>query len=151
MIGRVFQGTMQMRHTLGAGFLAAALLLPICAQADFVVSGAIAAPATSVAAPQILQPGQHVGDAASTDTETTHGPVRPRFSVANGFGDGVPLRFAVRQIVPKSVRVVYGPGTSADALVTWKGGQGWNWVLFRAVRPLGLRLIISHMAVEIRK
>ena len=140
-----------MRDALRAGIFAAALLLPICARADFVVSGQAAAHTNVHDAPQPTQSDQKTDEAVSTSNETSHTPIRPRFMVAQGFGDNVPLRFAVRQIVPKSVRIVYGPGTSPDALVTWKGGQGWNWVLFHAVRPLGLRLVMTPMAVEIRK
>ena len=139
-----------MRDALRASVFVA-LLLPICARADFVVSGQTAAHTAIPDAPQPTQWGQKAGEAVPTSTETLHTPIRPRFMVAQGFGDDVPLRFAMRQIVPKSVRIVYGPGTSPDALVTWKGGQGWNWVLFHAVRPLGLRLVLTPMAVEIRK
>jgi hypothetical protein len=53
--------------------------------------------------------------------------------------------------VPPAVKVTYGPGADPDALVDWRGGQGWNRVLFDAVKPLGLRLVMTHMAVEIRK
>ncbi len=71
--------------------------------------------------------------------------------MAYGFGNHIPLAFAVRQIVPKAVKVTYGPGASPAALVSWKGGQTWNRVLLAAVRPLGLHLVMTHMAVEIRK
>ena len=37
------------------------------------------------------------------------------------------------------------------APVDWKGGEGWNRVLCRAVHPLGLRLVMTYMAVQIRK
>ena len=140
-----------MHDALTAGIFVAALALPICARADFVVSGQATAHTPATDAPQPAQSNQKADEAVSIDTAPSHTPIRPRFMVAQGFGDAVPLRFAVRQIVPKSVRIVYGPGTSPDALVTWKGGQGWNWVLFHAVRPLGLRLVLTPMAVEIRK
>ena len=78
-------------------------------------------------------------------------PVPTRFKLAFGFGKRIPLSFAVRQIVPGAVKVTYGPGADPDALVDWRGGQGWNRVLFDAVKPLGLRLVMTHMAVEIRK
>jgi len=74
-----------------------------------------------------------------------------RFNLAYGFGNRIPLSFAVRQIVPSAVKVTYGPGSDPDTLVDWKGGQGWNRVLLEAVKPLGLRLVMTHMAVEIRK
>jgi hypothetical protein len=71
--------------------------------------------------------------------------------MAYGFGNQVPLAFACRQIVPSTVHVTYGPGANPDLLVTWKGSHTWNHVLYDAVAPLGLRLVMSHMAVEIRK
>ena len=78
-------------------------------------------------------------------------PLPTRFKLAFGFGKRIPLSFAVRQIVPPAVKVTYGPSADPDALVDWRGGQGWNRVLFDAVKPLGLRLVMTHMAVEIRK
>jgi len=78
-------------------------------------------------------------------------PVPTRFKLAFGFGKRIPLSFAVRQIVPGAVKVTYGPGADPNAPVDWKGGQAWNRVLSEAVKPLGLRLVISRMAVEIRK
>ncbi|MCB8877432.1 hypothetical protein ASILVAE211_19720 [Acidisoma silvae] len=71
--------------------------------------------------------------------------------MAKGFGNNVPLGFACRQIVPSTVRVTYGPGASASSMVSWQGGKGWNEVLREAVKPLGLHLVMTHMAVEIRK
>jgi hypothetical protein len=135
------------------GLILSGLLFAPCARADFVVAGQkLAAPAGSSAAqasPGVGSPD--VGGQASTvSTETPH-PTRPQFMVAAGFGDQVPLRFAVRQIVPRAVKVTYGPGADPDAAVDWKGGQGWNWVLFHALKPLGLRLVMTNMAVEIRK
>ena len=78
-------------------------------------------------------------------------PASTRFKLAFGFGDRIPLSFAVRQIVPPAVKVTFGPGADPNAPVDWKGGQAWNRVLSEAVKPLGLRLVISRMAVEIRK
>ena len=73
------------------------------------------------------------------------------FKIAAGFGDQIPLSFAVRQIVPSDVRVTYGPGADPNARVDWKGGAGWNRVLLDAVKPLGLHLVMTSLAVEIRK
>jgi hypothetical protein len=133
------------------GLLLSGLLFAPCARADFVVAG------ENPAAPPGSPSARGASDAASPDsggpavsTETPH-PVQPPFMLAQGFGDQVPLRFAVRQIVPRAVKVTYGPGADPDAAVDWTGGQGWNRVLSNAVRPLGLRLVMTHMAVEIRK
>jgi hypothetical protein len=132
----------------------ALLLAPLAAtaaRADFVVA-ADRPPGPAPAAPDIAPaPGPQQ---ASQSVNAATGPapsLRPRFDLAQGFGDRVPLSFAVRQIVPRAVRVSYGPGADPTALVDWKGGQGWNRVLDRAVNPLGLRLVMTYMAVQIRK
>ena len=113
------------------------------ARADFVVRGA-QPPAVSSSL-----------TGASPDRPTGSDPGQatpaPGFKMAYGFGNQVPLSFACRQIVPRTVRVSYGPSARPDALVDWKGGDGWNHVLQKAVKPLGLRLVMSNMAVEIRR
>jgi hypothetical protein len=138
------------RHTIG--FLLSGMLFAPCARADFVVAGQ--KPVAPAGAPAVQSsPGAGspdvVGQDATPATDTPH-PARPQFMLAEGFGEQVPLRFAVRQIVPRAVKVTYGPGADPDAAVDWRGGQGWNRVLFRAVKPLGLRLVMTHMEVEIR-
>ena len=100
------------------------------ASADFVVTGA--RPPSPV--PEVLPP-----------------IAARQFKMAYGFGDHVPLAFACRQIVPRAIRVRYGPGANPHAVVSWKGGDTWNHVLRAAVKPLGLRLVMTTMAVEIRK
>jgi hypothetical protein len=71
--------------------------------------------------------------------------------MAYGFGKSVPLAFACRQIVPYAVKITYGPGADQAVLVDWKGGDTWNHVLRDAVEPLGLHLVMTTMAVEIRR
>ncbi len=127
------------------------------ARADFLVAGSLpAAPASPMPAP--VAPASAPGNACKAVGATAPSPdappdprFEPRFKVAQGFGNHIPLRFAVRQIVPRAVKVTYGPGADPDALVDWRGGQGWNCVLFRAVHPLRLRLVLSNRAVQIRK
>jgi len=133
-----------MRETITAGILLITLCAAPRAWADFVVAGQ----------PSVARATTQPEDKPAPSplpTEATETESRPRFAKAQGFGDDVPLHFAVRQIVPRAVKVHYGPGVDPDAVVTWKGGQGWNWVLFHAVHPLGLRLVMTPMAVEIRK
>lgn len=120
------------------------------ARADFVVRDApapAAAPAPVAMAP-IVDPGDRQ---ASQDSGQSHPASPVHWRMAYGFGDRVPLGFACRQIVPAAVRVTYGPGARPDMLVNWKGGNTWNHVLYDAVAPLGLRLVMTHMAVEIRR
>ena len=129
-------------------FLVLVSLAAPAARADFVVAG------SRPLAPIVqTTPVANSASAASDATKAVDAAEteEPRFKVAEGFGDQVPFRFAVRQIVPPAVNVTYGPGAMPDTLVDWKGGQGWNRVLFRAVHPLGLRLVMSYMAVQIRK
>ena len=64
---------------------------------------------------------------------------RTRTTVASGFGHEVPLRFALRQLLPKNWRVRYGQGVDPDQLVSWEGGRPWDFVLRDAVKPLGLQ------------
>ena len=134
-----------MRRFVVSAFVLVLLAAP-GARADFVV-----APGQTVHPPAATATGVGAGSPGATPAPDPALPPQPRFKVAQGFGDRVPLSFAVRQIVPRAVRVSYGPGTNPDALVDWKGGQGWNWVLYRAVHPLGLRLVLGRMTVEIRK
>jgi hypothetical protein len=132
------------------------ILVPLgapAARADFVgPASRSTAPALPSMAPDapVADPSEASSPADATAT-SPGASMKPRFKLAQGFGDHVPLSFAVRQIVPRAVRVTYGPGADPDALVDWKGGQGWNRVLFRAVHPLGLSLVMTYMAVQIRK
>ena len=114
--------------------------LSATAQADFVITSpppAANPPLVSEAPLKTPAPANH--------------PAPPRLKMAYGFGDQVPLSFAVRQIVPSAINVTYGRGADPNALVDWRGGQAWNRALLDAVKPLGLRLVITHTAVEIRK
>lgn len=120
------------------------------ARADFVVEdppAAAPAPAPIAMAP-IVDPGDKQ---PTPPPEHRDGPTAIHWKMAYGFGNQVPLGFACRQIVPPAVKVTYGPGATPDMLVTWKGGNTWNHVLYNAIAPLGLRLVMTHMAVEIRK
>ena len=74
---------------------------------------------------------------------------RPHIPLAEGFGNGVPLSFAARQIVPRGVSIRLGPGVDADAPVTWTGGSPWNQVLATAVAPLGYRVRVGWEGVTI--
>ena len=116
----------------------AATMHAATARADFVITSM---PPVKTAPPIV----QTIPDKSPEPASTR------RFKLAFGFGDRIPLSFAVRQIVPPAVKVTYGPGADPNAPVDWKGGQAWNRVLSEAVKPLGLRLVVSRMAVEIRK
>ena len=68
--------------------------------------------------------------------------------IAQGFGQQVPLAFAMRQIVPPGVKTSFGPGVNQAALVDWSGGRPWIEVLRAAVQPLGLHVTVRWMAIS---
>ena len=70
--------------------------------------------------------------------------------VVAGFGDQVPLSFAVRQIVPARFRIAFGETVDRDARVDWKGGKPWRPTLSDAVRPLGLTVSVVGATVKIQ-
>ena len=113
------------------------------ARADFVLGGAKPAGAAPV-------PMQAAPPAAEVPAEKPE-QAAPRFKVARGFGEAVPMSFAVRQIVPAAVRVHYGPGIDPDTLVSWKGNRPWNQALAAAVRPLHLRIVTGTDTVLITR
>ena len=75
----------------------------------------------------------------------------PGFTVARGFGQAIPLRFAARQIVPPAITVRYAPGVDQDAEVDWTGDAPWNRVLLAAVQPLGLHVTMGARSVLISR
>ena len=113
------------------------LLATAQARADFVMSAPSPPEAPSAAVGQPSARPNHL-------PVRTHGP-----AVAQGFGRRVPLAFAVRQIVPPSVRVTYGPDVDTSAPVDWTGGAPWDQVLRAAVEPLGLRFIADRGTAEL--
>ena len=134
------------RNIILLAFLAAAIVARSpAAWADFVVKNA--APAAVASQPVGMAP---IVDPEDLAAKAPHKPAW-HWTVAKGFGNKVPLGFACRQIVPAAVRVTYGPGVSASSMVSWQGGRGWNEVLREAVKPLRLHLVMTHMAVQIRK
>ncbi len=126
---------------------------------DFRLAGQVARNASGAAiekggVPLSLAPDIKAGDTGSTedmnaDDSTPAAPPKPHFSLAQGFGHDVPLVFAVRQVVPVRVHITYGPGVDEQQHVSWEGGKPWDQVLRSATKPLGLRVVMSHMAVEI--
>ncbi len=129
--------------------LVSALTLPAIAHADFILDGTAAPPAALLpiaSVPNVVVPTKNQPESGQALFSSSM-----RFKIANGFGNQVPLAFAVRQIVPHGFAVSYGPDTNADTLVSWKGGAPWNRVLLASVRPLGLRLVLTMTDVKIRK
>ena len=136
-----------MRHLVLTALVS--LTMAAHARAEFVVKTAQPA-RVSDPTPQPAAPAAPETNAEGHE-ELRPQPAKPRFKMAYGFGKGVTLAFACRQIVPNAVRITYGPGADQAALVNWKGGDTWNHVLRDAVQPLGLHLVMTTMAVEIRR
>ncbi len=55
-----------------------------------------------------------------------------------GFGKGIPLNFAVEQIVPEQFSVSYGTDVAVDSIVSWRGGADWKTVLEDMLSEKGL-------------
>ena len=101
----------------------------------------------TLAPPTTTEGSSETDSGNAGDDQAAH--TKARFFIAHGFGRGVPLSFAVRQVVPARVRVSFGPGVDSTRTVTWQGGKPWDDVLRAAVAPLGFHLVMSHMAVKI--
>lgn len=74
-----------------------------------------------------------------------------KLPLALGFGNKIPLSFAVRQIVPSRIKVTFAKATDGDALVDWRGEREWPAVLREAVRPLGLHVTVHEHTVSIAR
>lgn len=74
-----------------------------------------------------------------------------RYSIARGFGNQVPVGFAVRQIVPAPFRVAMAGNLDAAITVSWTGGRPWNQVLWSALHARGLRMTVANGVVTVRK
>ena len=132
------------------GALLGCLMTSLPAKADFQIAptrpDAVSATQGGLG-PSVLGPG--VPAPAVRQRRATQSMAVPAIPVAHGFGDDVPLAFAVRQIVPPKVKVTFGPGVDQAELVNWRGGRPWTAALQAAVRPLGLRVAVRWMAVSI--
>ena len=133
---------------ISTGLLAAIALAP-SARADFTIVGT--APAVKPSPPATAEPPKVPPPQVDNNPSAARHRAPPQSALAQGFGERISLSFAVKQIVPLSVKVTYGRGVDPAALVDWKGGAAWDRVLLAAVNPLGLHLVITGKAVEIRK
>jgi hypothetical protein len=124
------------------------------AVADFQLQPSPVPPSESAQVPiDKAFPGADQGNEPARPDPRRHlaSPVAPRFRAAAGFGQGVPLAFAARQIVPPAVAVRFGPGVDPESSVDWIGGRRWNRVLAAAIAPLGLHLTVSATAALISR
>lgn len=99
--------------------------------------------------PALVAPSTSGLAGGTASDEPAPPPPRPRYSIAHGFGNDVPLSFAAKQIVPTSIRVVYRTGVDPDTRVTWTGGKPWNQTLGAAIRPHGLHMVLIGRTLTI--
>ena len=124
-------------------FILATVGLTTSANADFVM---MSPPTTegSASPASLLPPPTH------SKPHPKARPSAPDPALA-GFGDRVPLSFAVRQIVPARFQVAFGEAVDRDAPVDWKGGKPWRPTLSEALRPLGLAVSVVGPTVTIER
>lgn len=121
----------------------ALLFLHPAAHADFRIQPSL--PSSNIPVAVSASPPSDPGRGSEEDLV----PIRPRFLVARGFGRQVPMSFAIRQIVPHTTVVRFGPAVDPAAPVNWSGGRPWNRVLAAALRPLRLRMTTAAGSVTI--
>ena len=70
---------------------------------------------------------------------------------STGFGDGIPLRFAVKEIVPQGKSITFGKGVDVDIPVTWSGEGEWRDTLNQLARDNHLVVRYDAGAVVITR
>ena len=125
-------------------FIMATVGLVTAANAEFLMVSPPAAETGDNLAPPPTTPMRH--------RPKPHPEIRPpaRDPALNGFGNQVPLSFAVRQIVPAPYQVAFAESVDKAVPVDWKGGKPWRAALSDAIRPLGLTVSVAGAAVTIK-
>jgi hypothetical protein len=107
------------------------------APADFHMSG--------VSSPASVEDANQASADANVDT-----PQRPiSLPIARGFGHGIPLSFAIRQVIPAKFHVALANKIDGNRKVSWSGGKPWPEVLHDLLHPLGLHFVTHGATVEI--
>jgi hypothetical protein len=118
----------------GVGSLALVLQsMPV----DFKIEGIPPPPTVSQGPTSLAPPAPEASNPAPRPA------VHWRPPIAVGFGQNVPLEFAVRQIAPRWVHVTYGDRVDSRVRVSWHGGRPWNQVLGGVLTTLGLHMKMS--------
>lgn len=131
------------------------LVIPAAAQAEFVLQSN-----NSTTEPIAVQPAPANAGAQNEAKEKADRPekeaaapkkIKLHHVRAHGFGNQIPLTFAVRQIVPRGFTVSFDKGVNQEALVDWHGEQSWTAALRQAVKPLKLKVVLEDSTVRIKK
>lgn len=119
------------------------LLHPV--QVDFKIDGSSPPAATATVPAARAVYGQPLAlDAPVPPPQAVYRPL-----LARGFGHDIPLAFAIRQIVPTTMRIEYDGFVDRDARVSWVGGKPWREVLSTTLAPLGIHAAQSGHTVRI--
>ena len=78
-------------------------------------------------------------------------PQSTALAAISGFGDQIPLSFAMDQIVPSDFTVQYVDQPDPDTIVSWAGGRAWNKVLEDMLYAHGYRVRVTDNVVYIFK
>lgn len=68
-----------------------------------------------------------------------------------GFGEGIPVGSAARQITPQEYEVKFGAGVDEKAPISWSNASDWQTALSSAVSKKGLKATVSGNTVTIEK
>ncbi len=70
--------------------------------------------------------------------------------VIEGFGKGMPMVLALRQIVPPTYRFSFDPAVNPGQRVSWQGGKPWSQIVTDIAASQGLKAEIAGNVVAIR-
>lgn len=73
------------------------------------------------------------------------------FAEYTGFGEGIPVGSAARQIAPTEYDVKFGAGVDEKAPISWSNSTDWQSALSSAVAKKGLKATVSGNTVTIEK
>lgn len=79
------------------------------------------------------------------------GASQAAFAEYTGFGEGIPVGSAARQIAPKEFDVKFGAGVDEKAPISWSNAPDWQSALSSAVAKKGLKATVSGNTVTIEK
>jgi hypothetical protein len=129
--------------------------MPITAKAEFLLQYGNRDPAAQIAQTDPIsaaKPSDAKQPLPRSPAHTVDGKkISLHRATAHGFGDQIPLNFAVRQIVPPGFTVKFGNAVDQDARVDWHGEQSWSAALKQAVKPLQLKVKLEEKIVHISK
>lgn len=72
-------------------------------------------------------------------------------AVVQGFGSGIPMVMALRQIVPPTYRFSFDPGVDPGQRISWTGNKPWSQVVEDMAASQGLKSEIAGNVIAFRK